>query len=197
MENANKQLEILKKLTDARSQLSALYSLFNSSIIAAEEYRAGTVSCIERMLDLKNSINLFSNEIYVLKKTERSQKLANSANKMKSYKREVGEIDNEYADSFKSYNSALGECVSLRTSLMAEIHALCEAFKDTVDGNTGINLKKGYNNQIKLIKKIREAIDSLRADYNMKRSNMEAHDQDFQVVKESVLALIESLEKSA
>ena len=197
MENANKQQEILKKLTEVRSQLSALYSLFNSSIITADEYRAGTINCIDRMLDLKDSINLFSNELYALKKAERSQKLASSAGKIKGFRRQVSEIDSEYSDSFASYSTALSECIQLRTDLMAEVHALCDSFKETIDNDTSARTIKGYNNQIKLIKKIREAIDNLRADYNVKKNVMQGHDVGFRVVKESVEALITSLEKSA
>ena len=35
----NRQLEIIKQLNDNRSKLSALYSLYNSSLLVAEESR--------------------------------------------------------------------------------------------------------------------------------------------------------------
>ena len=198
MENVtNKQLEILKKLTDARNKLSALYSLFNSSIISAEDYRTETISCIDRMLDLKNALNLFSNELGSLNKKERAEKLTSQLRKIKGYRGQVQEIDGDYSKSVGYYDSALSECLALKSSLMSEIHGLCEEFKETVDETTPIRLKKGYNNQIKLIKKIQAGIDALRADFNTKKNNLKGQDPNFQIVKESVISLITSLEKSA
>lgn len=197
METLNKQLEILKKLTDARNQLSALYSLFNSSLLSAEEFRVGTVSAYEKMLDLKNTINQLSNELASLSKQDRATKLTNSTGKLKAYKRQAEEIDIEYQDSIVGYNSALKDCLVLKTNLTTEIKGLCDDFKVTVTEDTGVDLKKGYNNQIKLIKKILAGIDKLRADYNVKKNGLEAQNPNYVTMKNSVLSLIGSLEKSA
>ena len=56
MENREQLLEIIKKLNDNRSKLSALYSLYNSSLLMAENDRADLSSYYEQMIDLLEEI---------------------------------------------------------------------------------------------------------------------------------------------
>ena len=67
----NRTLEIIKELNDNRSKLSALFSLYNSSLLVAENSRAELYGFYEQMIDLKNDINSLSQMIAGVKKAER------------------------------------------------------------------------------------------------------------------------------
>ena len=68
----NRQLEIIKELNDNRSKLSALYSLYNSSLLVAEESRAELSGYYEQMIDFKNDLNALTSMIASVKKTDRA-----------------------------------------------------------------------------------------------------------------------------
>ena len=59
---------IIKELNDNRSKLSALFSLYNSSLLTAEDDRATLSTYYEQMVDFKNDLNMISNVIYTSKK---------------------------------------------------------------------------------------------------------------------------------
>ena len=86
MENRQRQLEIIKSLNDNRSKVSALYSLYNSSILTAEEDRTNIISLYEQMIDIKNSMNEISNRIYNVRKDERAEEYNKNKTAIKKMK---------------------------------------------------------------------------------------------------------------
>ena len=53
----NRLLEIIKELNDNRNKLMALYSLYNSSLLSAEECRAELSGYYDQMIDFRNDLN--------------------------------------------------------------------------------------------------------------------------------------------
>ena len=72
----NKLLNIIRELNDNRSKLSALFSLYNSSLVVAETNRAELMNYYEQMIDLKNDVNSLSVMISNVKKAERASALS-------------------------------------------------------------------------------------------------------------------------
>ena len=81
----NKLLEIIKQLNDNRSKLSALFSLYNSSLLVAENNRVELYKYYEQMMDLKNDINALSVMLCGVKKSERSNVYNRNKTKIKNF----------------------------------------------------------------------------------------------------------------
>ena len=85
----NRQLEIIKELNNNRSKLSALYSLYNSSLLVAETSRAELSSYYEQMIDFKNELNSLTNLIASVKKAERVDAYNKNKSKIKRIDSEI------------------------------------------------------------------------------------------------------------
>ena len=132
----NKLIEIIKQLNDNRSKLSALFSLYNSSLIVAEENRAELGNYYEQMIDLKNDVNSLSVMISNVKKSERSSIYNKNKTKIKHLDSEINLVNNYFTDGCKKYRIALKECGSLKSEYKHTVSELCKEFKSLVDDET-------------------------------------------------------------
>ncbi|MBR6778803.1 MAG: hypothetical protein IKM43_01450 [Clostridia bacterium] len=196
MENRDKLLDIIKKLNDNRSKLSALYSLYNSSLLMAENDRADLSSYYEQMIDLRNNVNEISTAIYNAKKTERSKLFTKNKSKIKLIGNQVNEANDNFSSSCKKYKLALKDCGSLKTEYKHEVSALCKEFKSIADENVDAMIIKGYKQQVKIIKAILDKIELLIADYNVKKNKVEQDNERFTALYGSVATLIEKLQSA-
>ena len=94
--------EIIKKLNDNRSKLSALYSLYNSSLLVAENNRAELSTYYEQMIDLKNELSSISITLANAKKSERSSLLTKNRSKIKRLNAEVNQTNQNFLNSTKN-----------------------------------------------------------------------------------------------
>ena len=92
----NKLLDILRQLNDNRNKLSALFSLYNSSLLVAEESRAELINYYEQMIDLKNDVNSLSVMISKAGKGERADIYNKNKFKIKNINNEVNLINNNF-----------------------------------------------------------------------------------------------------
>lgn len=197
MENNAVLLEIIKKLGDVRSKLSALYSLYNSSLLVAEENRSSLPMCYEQLIDKKNDLTSIANAIAEVEKKERQDAYLKYCAKIKHLNVEVEEINKTVEHVCSTYRIALKDCGALKTEYRHEVSELCKAFKVACVEGTPATIKKGYNQQIKLIKSILEKIDCLVADYNVKKNNMEKNNTSFVELFGSISLLINNLQSVA
>lgn len=192
MENRQRQLEIIKSLNDNRSKVSALYSLYNSSILTAEEDRTNIISLYEQMIDIKNSMNEISNRIYNVRKDERAEEYNKNKTAIKKMKTDATTVSDEFSSSCKKYRLALQDCGSLKAEYKHDISELCKEFKAIVDENTDAIVIKGYKQQIRIIKAILEKIEALISDYNIKKNKLEGDSERFGEIYSSINNLAES-----
>ncbi|MCQ2564434.1 MAG: hypothetical protein MJ152_01045 [Clostridia bacterium] len=197
MENNAVLLEIIQKLGDVRSKLSALYSLYNSSLLVAEENRSSLPMCYEQLIDKKNDLTSIANAIAEVEKKERQDAYLKYCAKIKHLNVEVEEINKTVEHVCSTYRIALKDCGALKTEYRHEVSELCKAFKVACVEGTPVTIKKGYNQQIKLIKSILEKIDCLVADYNVKKNNMEKNNTSFVELFGSISLLINNLQSVA
>ena len=193
----NRLLEIIKQLNDYRSKLSALYSLYNSSLLVAEESRIELSGFYEQMIDFKNDLNSLSTMIASVKKAERVSTYNKNKSRIKRIVLEVGTVNDSFNDNCQKYRIALKECGSLKTEYKHNVSELCKEFKASVDENTDTSIIKGYKQQVKIIKAILEKIELLISDYNVKKNNVENDSKNFGQLYESVNSLIDQLESIA
>jgi len=193
----NRILMIIKELNDNRSKLSALYSLYNSSLLVAETSRAELSNYYEQMIDLKNDINSITAMIAGAKKAERISAFNKNKSKIKHLGSEIKLVNDYFVNSCNKYRIALKECGSLKSEYKHVVSELCKEFKSLVDDNTDVSIIKGYKQQVKIIKAILEKIEMLIADYNVKKNKVEDDNEKFGALYSSASALITQIQTIA
>lgn len=186
--------EIIKQLNDDRSKLSALYSLYNSSLLVAENNRVELGVYYEQMIDLKNELNLISNTLANAKKSERAETLTKNRSKIKRINTDVNQTNENFLVSTKNYRIALKDCGSLKTEYKHEVSDLCKEFKSLMTDDMDVSILKGYRQQVKIIKAILDKIELLISDYNVKKNKVEEDNARFISLYESVSSLLQRLE---
>lgn len=197
METNDKLLEIIKQLNDNRNKLSALFSLYNSSLLVAEDSRANLTNYFEQLIDHKNDLSTITKDISSASKAERASIYNKNKSKINKLNSEVEEVNLNFADSCKKYRVALQDCGSLKTEYKHEVSNLCKDFKANVDENTPAIVIKGYKQQVKIIKAILDKIEMLVSDYNVKKNQLEQDNARFNELYVNVSTLIDQLKKIA
>ena len=193
----NKLLEIIRQLNDNRSKLSALYSLYNSSLLVAETNRAELSNYYEQMIDLKNDVNSLSVMISGMKKGERASAYNKNKSKIKHLGSEINLVNNYFNDECKKFKIALKECGNLKSEYKHTVSELCKEFKTLVNEDTDTSIIKGYKQQVKVIKAILEKIEFLIADYNVKKNKVENDNAKFGQLYASVNSLLTQIQSIA
>lgn len=193
----NKLLDIIRQLNDNRSKLSALFSLYNSSLLVAEESRAELTNYYEQMIDLKNDVNSLSIAISKASKGERADIYNKNKFKIKTLNNEINLVNNNFNDGCKKYKIALQECGGLKSEYKHTISELCKEFKAIANEETDASIIKGYKQQVKIIKVILEKIEILIADYNVKKNKVESDNVKFGELYSSVNTLLNQLQSIA
>ena len=193
----NKLLDIIRQLNDNRSKLSALFSLYNSSLLVAEESRVELTNYYEKMIDLKNDVNSLSIAISKASKGERADIYNKNKFKIKTLNNEINLVNNNFNDGCKKYKIALQECGGLKSEYKHTISELCKEFKAIANEETDASIIKGYKQQVKIIKVILEKIEFLIADYNVKKNKVESDNVKFGELYSSVNTLLNQLQSIA
>lgn len=193
MEN-RRLIEIIKELNDNRSKLSALFSLYNNSLIVAEESRQSLTNYYEQMIDIKNDLCMITNSISSAKKSERETIFNRNSAKIRKINADVKSLKNDFSTDIDKYKIALKDCGSLKTEYKQRISELCKEFKSIADEETDAMFIKGYRQQVKIIKAILERIEFLISDYNVKKNKVEDDNEKFSALYDSISSLIDKLQ---
>ena len=197
MTTNDKQREILKQLNDNRSKLSALFSLYNNSLILAEENRTDLMNFFTQLLDYRNDLSTLTADMAKLKKADRTKAFAKLQPKIKSIDKDLKVVSQQFKSSCNKYMQALQECGSLKTEYKHEVSELCKEFKTTIDDSTSSMIIKGYKQQVKLIRAILDRIELLISDYNIKKNKVEQDSERFDELYNNVIELVTRLKASA
>lgn len=185
--------DIIQKLNDNRSKLSALFSLYNSSILSAEDSRVVLSSYYDQMIDYKNDLSMISNSIYSAKKDERESLFLKNKSKIKRLHIEVKDLKDNFNSSCNNYKIALQNCGSLKTEYKHEVSELCKQFKSNLCEDSSPYVIKGYKQQIRIIKAILDRIEQVISDYNIKKNKVEEDNSKFTELYESVNSMLDRL----
>lgn len=190
------QLNIIKQLGDNRSKLSALFSLYNTNLLMAEQNRGELSIYYEQMIDFKNDLSNITTQIAKASKDTREQEANKNKAKVNRIDKESVKVKNNFSELTVKYRSALQECGSLKTEYKHNISELCKQFKSCIDADTPETIIKGYKNQVKVLKLILDKIEQLVADYNVKRNKVEKDSDSFNELYSSVHALVVRLQSA-
>ena len=190
------QLNIIKQLGDNRSKLSALFSLYNTNLLMAEQNRGELSIYYEQMIDFKNDLSNITTQIAKASKDTREQEANKNKAKVNRIDKESVKVKNNFSELTVKYRSALKECGSLKTEYKHNISELCKQFKSCIDADTPETIIKGYKNQVKVLKLILDKIEQLVADYNVKRNKVEKDSDSFNELYSSVHALVVRLQSA-
>jgi len=198
MSNNERCLEINKSMTDCTSKMRALYNLINITLLDAEQDRTELSFNYEKMIDYKNDVNSILTDVSSMKKTERTQAITKNKNKLKTIENEANQVNENFLSLFSKFKIILQECLPLKTQYLKEVKDLCNEF-NAIMSKTEIDdyCKKGFSQQLKMVKLINAKTDELIMDYNVKRNQLEDNNEKFYALYISVINAIQQLRVSA
>lgn len=174
-----KQLKVLSEMTNCREKISALYFLYNSSIIEAEQNREELGGYFEQLIDLKDELNNLHNKIYEFKKSERLSAFNKNKSRINKLNADAESAQYNFEDLCKKYKVALKDCNSLKKEYKEEFNKLIVEFNALNKQNPDDTIKSGFKVQYKHIVQILEKIEAMVSDYNVKKNQMEQDAQKF------------------
>lgn len=195
--NKQEELEdIVKELTDNRNKLSALFSLYNSSLLSAEETRSQISQYYDQMIDLKNDLSNLTNQLARVNKAERQAELIKTQPKLKTMSKQILKAREEFNENRAKYRRALEDCGSLKTEYKHNLSELCKQFKSEIKDVDMVDsaLVRGYSQQVKVIKNIFSKIEALVSDYNVKRNKIDQDSEQFAQLYQNVQDILSRLQ---
>ncbi len=184
--------EILKSLSDNKSNLQALYSLYNTVLLQADSNRNSLIDYYEQMINMNNELKTIARDISALKKKERGDALNKSKSKINSMSKDADKLNTDFKSAYTEYSSALANCSSLKTQYKHNVSEKCKEFKANSEEADSFQIKK-YQQSVKTIKLILGKIEYLIADYNVKKNRTAEDSEVFTKMYLNVKELINQL----
>lgn len=158
MENTKAQekfLKILELLNGCREKLFATYDLFVSNLKIAKQIKLEQGEKYEQLLDLKGEyIQLIS---------------SNKPAKMRITKirKDAKDLKEQHDEQVNSVDTIMDDAKACRKAYKSEIVMCCDAHKQ-LEEKFGKDeaMGKGYRQQVKLVKRILEKIDTVKNSFN-------------------------------
>ena len=149
-----KYFKVLELLSGCREKLFATYELFVANLEQTKQIKTALGEIYERLLDLHSEYVQLTSSGKPAKM--RIAKLCNDA-------KELNSTHYENVDTANNIMSGANACCY---AYKKEISMCCKAFKQLMEkiGNAEV-VKKGYRQQVKLVKRILEKIDIVKVDY--------------------------------
>lgn len=198
MSNNERCLEINKSMTDCTSKMRALYNLINVTLLDAEQDRTELSSNYEQMIDYKNDVNTILTDVSAVKKTERPQVISRNKGKLKNIEKEAKQVNESFVSLLAKYKKVLKESLPLKSQYLKEVKDLCNEFNAILkESEVEEYHKKGFSQQLKMVKLINSKTEELIMDYNVKRNQLDNDNEKFNALYNSVNDAISSLQVSA
>lgn len=198
MSNNERCLEINKSMTDCTSKMRALYNLINVTLLDAEQDRTELGSNFEQMIDYKNDVNSILTNVSAVKKSERPQVISKNKGKLKTIEKEAKQVNESFVGLLAKYKKVLKESLPLKAEYLKEVKELCNEFNAILkQSDVEEYHKKGFSQQLKMVKLINAKTDELISDYNVKRNQLDNDNEKFNALYASVNDAISSLQVSA
>ena len=124
MSNIDTLNGIIDKLNSNRSELSALFSLYNASLITAEDYRANLTEYFQKLIDCKNDLSALTQDISKLKKSEREKAFNSQKSRIKRINDEIVSLNKDFNSTCDNYKVVLKECVSLKNRIQTIVYVV-------------------------------------------------------------------------
>ena len=198
MSNNERCLEINKSMTDCTSKMRALYNLINVTLIDAEQDRTELGLDYEKMIDYKNDVNTILTDVSAVKKAERPQIISKNRGKLRTIQNDAKRVNESFVSVLAKYKKVLKESLPLKVEYLKEVKELCNEFNAILqNGQVEEYHKKGFSQQLKMVKLINSKTEELICDYNVKRNQLESDNEKFNALYTSVNNAISQLQVTA
>jgi uncharacterized protein YycO len=161
-----KYLKVLKLLNGCRAKLLATYNLFVANLETVKQTKAELGEMYEQLLDMQSElVQATSNKPAKVRMT----KICKDAENLKA----------EHDAKVASTDTIMDEANTCRKAYKKEIIMCCDTYKTLKERGVEGSLDKGYNQQVKLVKRILEKIDVVKANYKGVKDEIKIQAQMF------------------
>lgn len=149
----DKFLKLLELLNGCREKLYATYNLFVTNLEQTKGIKAELGVKYEQLLDLHHE----------LIEVGSSNKPAKT--RIAKIRKNMQELKGEYDEQVLSVGSGMANCESCRKTYKHEVALCCDTYNKLKVYGVEEVVVKGYRQQVKLIKRILEKIDLIKANF--------------------------------
>ncbi len=162
-----KYFKVLQLLNGCREKLFATYNLFVANLEQTKQIKTKLGEMYEQLLDLHGEYMQLTSSGKPAQ--IRIAKVRNDAKALKA------ENDEKVA----IVDTIMDDANACRKAYKQEIIMCCDTYKKLKEKGVGGRMDKGHNQQVKLVKRILEKIDTVKASYNGAREEIKAQAQMF------------------
>ena len=148
-----KFLKLLELLNGCREKLYATYNLFVANLEQTKATKAELGEKYERLLDLRSEF----------------VELVNSGKPAKTriakVRKNATDLKGEYDEQFAGVGKGMADADSCRKTYKHEVALCCDTYNKLKVNGVEDHIAKGYKQQVKLVKRILEKIDSVKVGY--------------------------------
>lgn len=155
-----KFLKLLELLNGCREKLFATYNLFVANLEQTKLAKVELGERYEQLLDLKND----------LKQLEMSGRPTKT--KTAKLKKDAQEIKLECDEQIENIGSGMSDCETCRKTYKHEVALCCDTYNKLKVNGVEDHIVKGYRQQVKLIKRILEKIDTVKESFKSLKSEI-------------------------
>ncbi|MBQ7797923.1 MAG: hypothetical protein IJ371_02240 [Clostridia bacterium] len=177
----DKFLKLLELLNGCREKLYATYNLFVSNVEQTKTTKAELGEKYEQLLDLRH-------EFVQLTSSSKPAKI-----RISKVRKDSQLLKAEYDNQFATVGGGMIDCESCRKTYKHEVALCCDTYNKLKVGGVEEHIVKGYKQQVKLIKRILEKIDTAKISFKALREEIKQQKQMFDElynkINDQVLAL--------
>ena len=149
-----KYFKILELLNGCREKMFATYNLFVANLDQTKQVKADLGVKYEQLLDLRN-------EYMQIVSSNKPVKM-----RVGKIRKEATALKDEHDEQVKSVDGIMDDANACRKSYKQEIVMCCDTYKQLkVRLGEDASIEKGYKQQVKLIKRVLEKIDTVKVGY--------------------------------
>lgn len=163
----DKFLKLLELLNGCREKLYATYNLFVANLEQTKETKKELGEKYEQLLDLRSEIvQLMSSGKPVKTRVAKVRKDAQT-------------LKNEHDEQLSTVGNGMADCESCRKTYKHEVALCCDTYNKLKVAVPDESVSKGYKQQVKLIKRILEKIDTVKVSYKGVKEEIKQRAQMF------------------
>lgn len=149
----DKFLKLLELLNGCREKLYATYNLFVANLEQTKATKAELGEKYEQLLDLRE-------EFVQLTTSNKPAKM-----RIAKVRKEATSLKGEYDEQVASVSGVMSDAESCRKTYQHEAKLCCDTYNKLKETNDSPAIAKGYKQQVKLIRRILEKIDTVKVGY--------------------------------
>lgn len=149
----DKFLKLLDLLNGCREKLYATYNLFVSNLEHTKDIKTDLGAKYEQLLDLRG-------EYVQLAKSNKPAKT-----RIAKIKKDSTDLKAECDEQISGVGAGMSDCETCRKTYKHEVALCCQTYNALKEKSDTSSIEKGYKQQVKMIRRILEKIDTVKVNY--------------------------------